>query len=99
MPDMQTTPSPAAPRAASYSDLATVRNRIFDEITVGETVETKIINVDRKNRKIALSIKAKDVQDEKEAMKALKEQEAESAPTTIGDLIKAQMESGKGRAE
>jgi small subunit ribosomal protein S1 len=46
-----------------------------------------------------LSIKAKDVQDEKEAMKALKEQEAESAPTTIGDLIKAQMESGKGRAE
>ena len=37
MPDMQTTPSPAAPRATSYSDLATVRNRTFDEITVGET--------------------------------------------------------------
>ena len=78
------------------------RDKIEDArnvLTVGETVETKIINVDRKNRKIALSNKAKDVQDEKEAMKALKEQEAESAPTTIGDLIKAQMESGKGRAE
>jgi small subunit ribosomal protein S1 len=69
-------------------------------LTVGETVETKIINVDRKNRVIGLSIKAKDVQDEKEAIKALKEQEADvAAPTTIGDLIKAQMESGRNRGE
>ncbi len=37
MPETQTTPSAAAPRAARYSDLATVRNRTFDEITVGET--------------------------------------------------------------
>ncbi len=34
MPDIQTS---AAPPAARYSDLATVRNRTFDEITVGET--------------------------------------------------------------
>ena len=34
MPDIQTN---AAPTAARYSDLATVRNRTFDEITVGET--------------------------------------------------------------
>jgi len=68
-------------------------------LAAGDTVEAKIINVDRKNRVIGLSIKAKDVQDEKEAIKALKEQEAETAPTTIGDLIKAQMESGKGRED
>ena len=37
MPDIQTTPAPAAPGAASCSDLAMVRNRTFDEITVGET--------------------------------------------------------------
>jgi small subunit ribosomal protein S1 len=48
---------------------------------------------------IGLSIKAKDVQEEKEAMRALKDQESENAPTTIGDLIKAQMESGRNRAE
>ena len=59
---------------------------------VGDTVEAKIIAVDRKNRGLALSIKAKDFDDEKEAVKTLKESENETAsPGTIGDLIKAQM--------
>lgn len=59
----------------------------------GEEVEVKIITVDRKNRTIALSIKAKDMADEKEAVKAHKESEVEAAaPATIGDLIKAQMD-------
>jgi small subunit ribosomal protein S1 len=59
---------------------------------VGDTVEAKIISVDRKNRGLGLSIKAKDYEDEQEAVKSLKEQEVEAAsPGTIGDLIKAQM--------
>ncbi|MEP1470571.1 MAG: 30S ribosomal protein S1 [Halieaceae bacterium] len=59
---------------------------------VGDSVEAKIISVDRKNRGLALSIKAKDFDDEKEAVKTLKESEQEAAsPGTIGDLIKAQM--------
>jgi small subunit ribosomal protein S1 len=59
---------------------------------VGDTVEAKIISVDRKNRGLALSIKAKDFDDEKDAVKSLKESESETAsPGTIGDLIKAQM--------
>ena len=37
MPDMQTTPSPAAPRATSYNELVTVRNRTFDEIAIGDS--------------------------------------------------------------
>ena len=71
------------------------RDKIEDArnvLKIGDSVEAKIINVDRKNRVIGLSVKSKDVQDEKEAIKALKE-ESEAAPaTTIGDLIKAQME-------
>jgi small subunit ribosomal protein S1 len=60
---------------------------------VGDSVEAKIVSVDRKNRGLALSIKAKDYDDEKEAVKSLKEKEVEKAsPGTIGDLIKAQME-------
>ncbi len=59
---------------------------------VGDSVEAKIISVDRKNRGLALSIKAKDFDDEKEAVKSLKDQEDASSPATIGDLIKAQME-------
>ncbi len=48
-------------------------------------------SVDRKNRALALSIKAKDYDDEQEAVKSLKDQEETTSPGTIGDLIKAQM--------
>jgi len=49
--------------------------------------------VDRKSRAISLSVKAKDISDEKEAVKAHRKSETESAsPATIGDLIKAQMD-------
>ncbi|HET8903606.1 MAG TPA: 30S ribosomal protein S1 [Saccharospirillum sp.] len=61
----------------------------------GDTVEAKIISVDRKNRAISLSVKSKDVQDEKVAVRDLKEKTVEaSGPTTIGDLIKQKMEQG-----
>ncbi len=61
-------------------------------LKVGDEVEAKIIAVDRKNRSISLSVKSKDVEDEKAAMKELSKQ-PEAAPTTLGDLIKAQMQS------
>jgi len=58
----------------------------------GDSVEAKIVAVDRKNRTISLSIKSKDSDDEKVAMKKIREQEQEQAgPTTIGDLIKQQL--------
>jgi small subunit ribosomal protein S1 len=48
--------------------------------------------VDRKNRVISLSIKAKDQEDEKQAIKDHTKKQAEQVqPATIGDLIKAQM--------
>ena len=72
------------------------RERVEDartELKVGEKVEAKIINVDRKNRALGLSIKAKDMEDEKEAVQSLKDQDGAASPGTIGDLIKAQMEN------
>ena len=63
-----------------------------NELKVGDNVEAKIVAVDRRNRSINLSIKAKDVADEKQAMRDVREVEvATDGPTTIGDLIKAQM--------
>ena len=60
----------------------------------GDEIEVKIISVDRKNRVIGLSVKAKDIAEEKEAIKAHKQSESDNiAPATIGDLIKAQMEN------
>lgn len=62
-------------------------------LTVGSDVEVKIINVDRKNRNFGLSIKAIELDDEKEALRIQREKEIEAAgPTTIGGLIKAQMD-------
>jgi len=73
------------------------RDKVEDARNVlkeGEEVEAKIISVDRKNRAINLSIKAKDVAEEKQAMKEHSAKQAEqAAPATIGDLIKAQMKS------
>ena len=61
-------------------------------INVGDAVEAKITNVDRKNRTLGLSIKAKDMDDEKEAVETLKQQDEAASPGTIGDLIKAKMD-------
>jgi len=73
------------------------RDRVEDARNVlkeGDEVEAKIISIDRKSRVISLSIKAKDVDEEKDAIKELRKQEAEApGPTTIGDLIRAQMGS------
>lgn len=63
-------------------------------LTAGEEVEVVITGVDRKTRAINLSIKAREQADEKSAVREHRKQEAEqSAPSTLGDLIKAQMES------
>ncbi|AUX87690.1 30S ribosomal protein S1 [Acinetobacter tandoii] len=72
------------------------RDRVEDAtkfLEVGQEVEAKIINVDRKSRSINLSIKAKDEAEEKEAVANLKTASAsqDNGPKTIGDLIKAQM--------
>ena len=72
------------------------RDRVEDAtkfLEVGQEVEAKIINVDRKSRSINLSIKAKDEAEEKEAVANLKTAAAgqDNGPKTIGDLIKAQM--------
>lgn len=72
------------------------RDRVEDAtkfLEVGQEVEAKIINVDRKSRSINLSIKAKDEAEEKEAVANLKTAASgqDNGPKTIGDLIKAQM--------
>ena len=66
-------------------------------LSVGDEVEAKITGVDRRNRSINLSIRAKDQAEEKAALNAVRNQEVETkGPTTIGDLIKAQMANQKG---
>ncbi|MCH8545050.1 MAG: 30S ribosomal protein S1 [Alcanivorax sp.] len=71
------------------------RDRVEDAGTlfkVGDDVEAKIIAIDRKNRGISLSIRAKDMADERESVEELNAKPDAQSPKTIGDLIKAQME-------
>ncbi len=73
------------------------RERVEDASTVlneGDQVEVKIIAIDRKSRSINLSIRAKDADEEREALEGLKQDDGQ-APKTIGDLIKAQMEGNE----
>jgi len=59
----------------------------------GDVIEVKVVSVDRKSRVLGLSVKAIEMDNEKSAIQDHKNQESDSAaPTTIGDLIKAQMD-------
>tara|TARA_B110000879_G_scaffold111769_1_gene149442 strand:+ start:1967 stop:3643 length:1677 start_codon:yes stop_codon:yes gene_type:complete len=59
----------------------------------GDEIEVKIVSVDRKSRVLSLSVKAIAIDDEKSAIQDHKKQDSSDvAPTTIGDLIKAQMD-------
>ena len=59
----------------------------------GDSVTAMIINVDRKNRTINLSIKAKDNAETVEAMQRM-QQEATTGTTNLGALLKAKLDKG-----
>jgi len=78
------------------SELA--RDRVEDARTMlkeGEEIEAKFIGVDRKNRTLNLSIKAKDDADEVAAVQDYSRKQPSVGATTLGDLLKEQMESNK----
>jgi small subunit ribosomal protein S1 len=60
-------------------------------LSVGDKLEVMISQIDQKNRKIQLSVKQMEQEQEREALNAVKET-SNVAPTTIGDLIKAQLD-------
>ncbi|WP_076411447.1 30S ribosomal protein S1 [Shewanella sp. UCD-KL12] len=68
------------------------RERIEDASTVysvGDAVESKFMGVDRKNRTISLSIRAKDEAEEKEAMASLNKQEDAVMSSAMAEAFKA----------
>jgi small subunit ribosomal protein S1 len=71
------------------------RDRVDDARTVlkvGDTVEAKFVGVDRKSRTITLSIKAKEIHEEAEAVQSYRtESGGGSSGTSLGDLLKEQI--------
>jgi small subunit ribosomal protein S1 len=75
------------------------RDRVEDAravLKVGDQVEAKFTGVDRKSRTISLSIKAKEAHEEAEAVQSYRSETATSG-TSLGDLLKEQIESGESR--
>jgi small subunit ribosomal protein S1 len=72
------------------------RDRVEDirtRLKEGDTVAAMIINIDRKNRTINLSVKARDLAEEAEAMKKLAgEKQASPGTTSLGALLKAKLD-------
>jgi small subunit ribosomal protein S1 len=75
------------------------RDRVEDARNVlkeGEEVEAMVINVDRKNRSISLSIKAKDTVETAEAMQRMQaESGAATGTTNLGALLRAKLDGAK----
>ena len=70
------------------------RDRVEDArnvLNAGDKVELMITNVDRKNRVLGLSIKAKEIEEEKDSVKEHNSKMSAATATTVGDLIKAKM--------
>jgi small subunit ribosomal protein S1 len=73
------------------------RDRVEDAravLKLGEEIEAKFMGVDRKNRTISLSIKAKDIDEETTAIRGYS-REAQTGTATLGDILKEQMEEAQ----
>jgi len=73
------------------------RDRVEDarnHLKEGDSVTAMVINVDRKNRTINLSVKQKDLAEENEAMAKLQSESAASTGSTnLGALLKAKLDN------
>ncbi len=74
------------------------RDRVDDArqlLKVGDEVEAKFVGVDRKTRSISLSIKAKEVHEEAEAVQNYRSEQPTTG-TSLGDLLKERISSDRG---
>ncbi|MBA4193280.1 MAG: 30S ribosomal protein S1 [Hydrogenophaga sp.] len=72
------------------------RDRVEDARNVlkeGDEVTTVVVNVDRKTRNIQLSIKAKDMADQNEAMASLNQNTGNAGTTSLGALLRAKLDN------
>ncbi len=78
------------------------RDRVEDirtHLKEGDSVTAMIINIDRKNRSINLSIKAKDVAEEAAAMQKIStdSKQASTGTTNLGALLKAKLDTASNQ--
>ena len=62
------------------------------ELKVGDKIEAKFVSLDRKNRTLSLSVRAKDDAELAEALREYKQSSASGGTTSLGDLLKEQLD-------
>jgi small subunit ribosomal protein S1 len=75
------------------------RDRVEDARNVlkeGDEVTAVVVNVDRKSRNIQLSIKAKDMAEQQEAMASLSQNAGNAGTTSLGALLRAKLDHNNG---
>jgi small subunit ribosomal protein S1 len=66
------------------------KQEMLNDVAAGDKVEALIVNVDRKNRNIALSTKQKEAAEEKQALKDFNNASSSEGGNTLGALFDAQ---------
>ena len=78
------------------SDLSSDRvDDVRSVLKEGDEIEAKFMGVDRRNRSISLSIKAKDYEEEKAVISQYNSDASSVAKTSMGDLLKEQLDADK----
>ncbi|HBR69513.1 MAG TPA: 30S ribosomal protein S1 [Rhodospirillaceae bacterium] len=67
-----------------------------DRFAVGEKVDAKVISVDKKTRKVTLSIKAREIDEDKQAMKEFGSTESGAS---LGDILGAALQEKENRGK
>ncbi len=67
-----------------------------DRFAVGEKVDAKVVSIDKKSRKLGLSIKQREIDEDKEAMKAFGSTESGAS---LGDILGAALQKGGDKEE
>jgi small subunit ribosomal protein S1 len=67
-----------------------------DRFAVGEKVDAKIVSMDKKSRQVSLSIKAREMDEDKQAMKEFGSTESGAS---LGDILGAALQENEGAAE
>jgi len=86
-----------APGFIRKADLARDRSeQRTDRFAVGEKVDAKVTQVDRATRKMTLSIKAREFEEEKQAMK---QYGSSDSGASLGDILGAAIRANAERAK
>ena len=89
-------PTACPASSASPSCRATAAEQRPDRFAVGEKVDAKVTAIDRATRKVTLSIKAREVDEEKQAMA---EFGSSDSGASLGDILGAAIRRRQGETE